>query len=84
MARYSWRVSDGSALRESGRNSRIVGLEEVVMERGRNIVCRNYSQAPCASAALVLFMTNAKWQPTKADARAHRTRRPIPLEELMG
>jgi hypothetical protein len=54
------------------------------MERGQCKVCRNYSQAPSASAALVLFIMNAKWQPAKSDARAHRTRRPIPLEELMG
>jgi hypothetical protein len=55
------------------------------MERGQRNVCRNYSQAPCASAALVLFMIDAKWRAPKFDARAHRTtRRSIPLEELTG
>ena len=54
------------------------------MERGHHIVCRNYSQMPYASAAPVFFTINAKWQPATLGARAHRTRRPIPLEELMG
>ncbi len=53
------------------------------MERSRDNICRKSSQMPYASAAPAFFTINAKWQPVLG-ARAHRTRRPIPLEELMG
>lgn len=55
------------------------------MDCGRYNVCRNSMQMPCASAAVVFFAIKGKWQPSTLGARAtHRTRRPIPLEELMG
>lgn len=56
----------------------------VEMERGQHTVCRKYTQAKCAPASLVFFMTNAIWPATRSDARVHRTQRPIPLEELTG
>jgi hypothetical protein len=61
------------------------GWIEENMQSGRNNVCRNLMQMPCASAAPVFFSIKGKWLPSTLDARAtHRTRRPIPLEELMG
>lgn len=62
----------------------MAGAGKDEMQSINHMICRNNSQMPCASAALVLFTTKAKWQPATLRARAHRTRHPIPLEELMG
>lgn len=84
LTRYSSRRTQVSPV-GIGVKRRMPGLIEENMDRGCDNVCGNYVQMPCASAAPVFFAIKGKWLPSALGARAtHRTRRPIPLEELMG